>query len=440
MQLRAAFTRSLLALTLLTSRARAGNDDSILLGNDAALVAGAVVSNANDGSALWYNPAGLARAGEDSVDVGASAFALRRYKMPGLISAANGSGGDASFTEFVTIPSAVTYVRRFGRSVAGFGIFASQVTDYTLRASLNLPIGTVVDGRIRVLLNQQSSRYHVSGGWGTKLPRGFAVGASLFGDWYSDTEFGQVSGDYTAQLNPIGVSVSSSYTTATALGFMIRAGITYDPLATLRFGLSIETPGVYFYRSGRETSIESQTSLNDQGQFELTTRSVDKTRTQGGLGLYAPLRVRLGGSFEVGVVTYALEGDVQSKVEDSGIGVDRKFVWNLRAGARWPVSETLSLGAGFFTDRGAEKKDAVGAGNIDFYGGTVGGQYNSVHRLASSEKKTSLTFSSTVALRYAIGLGKLPGQYLDANLDAQTRAVDITVHEFTLHLGSGVYF
>jgi hypothetical protein len=445
MRLRAAPTRALaLLLMLASSRASAGNDDSILLGNDAALVAGAVVSNANDGSALWYNPAGLARAGQDSVDVGASAFALRRYKMPGVINAVGGRGGDASFTEIVSIPSALTYVRRWGRSVAGLGLFASQVQDRTLRASLTFPIGGLADGRLRALQNEESARYHLAGGWGMKLPRGFAVGAALFGDYYDVATFGQISSDYSVGASPLGVSLGSSYTLFKALGFHARVGVTYDPRPWLRFGLSVETPGVYFYRSTRETSIETSTQLDDAGeQFQLATTVVEQAKSEGGLGLYSPVRVRMGGSFDAAGATFSLEGDVQSKVTDRGIEVDRTFVWNVRAGARWAVNETLRLGGGLFTDRGAEKKDEVGAGNIHFYGATIGGQYEKVRWLASegtSGKKEGLTFSSTLALRYAVGLGKLPGQYLDANYAAETRAVDITVHEITVHLGSGVYF
>jgi hypothetical protein len=121
-------------LTVAPTQVEAGNDDGILLGNDAALMGGAVVSTVNDGSALWYNPAGLALASENSVDVGASAFALRRYNMPGLISADGGRGGDASFTEIVSIPSALTYVRRFSaRTVGGLALFASELSDYSLR-------------------------------------------------------------------------------------------------------------------------------------------------------------------------------------------------------------------------------------------------------------------------------------------------------------------
>ncbi|MBM4363715.1 MAG: hypothetical protein FJ104_13625, partial [Deltaproteobacteria bacterium] len=40
--------------------AHAGNDEGFLLGNQAALAGGAVTSSVHEGSAVWYNPAGLA--------------------------------------------------------------------------------------------------------------------------------------------------------------------------------------------------------------------------------------------------------------------------------------------------------------------------------------------------------------------------------------------
>lgn len=82
------------------------------------------------------------------------------------------------------------------------------------------------------------------------------------------------------------------------------------------------------------------------------------------------------------------------------------------------------------------------------YGATIGGQYDNVRWLASDdkpgavpEKRAGLTFSSTVALRYAYGKGKLAGQSLQApDFTAVPQAVAISAHEITLHLGSGVYF
>ena len=90
------FVSSCSLAMLHTARARAGNDDGVLVGNDAAVMAGAVTATVVDGSALWYNPAGLAAARVDTVDVSGSAFVLRSYDAKGLLSGADGSHGDAN--------------------------------------------------------------------------------------------------------------------------------------------------------------------------------------------------------------------------------------------------------------------------------------------------------------------------------------------------------
>lgn len=439
------FAFLVVGLMLTSSSVRAGNDDGILLGNDAALTAGAVVGTVNDGSALWYNPAGLAQAMGSSVDVGATAFALRRYKMKGLIAVEDGDSADASFTEIVSIPSALTYVRRFSpRTVAGLGLFASQVFDYTLRASLSLPLAPA-DSRMQMLVTQESARYHLAGGFGTQVGRQLSFGVSLFGDY--DDSVNVLQGGTTAEVGGRALLsiVQASHTQEMALGFHLRAGMVYVPTDHLRLGLSVESPAMYIYRSGRVTGLESSTAPNDAGELELEVTRLDQEFSGADFGLYLPARVRFGGSFSFNQTILSLEGDVQHKLKNREVGVDRVLNWNVRAGARVHATPTWSFGAGFFTDRGPEREDKWGAGTVDFYGGTIGGQYDSVKSLAGSgnpqEPRANLTFSSTLALRYAYGVGRLPGQYLtQPDFEAETRAVDLHVHEFTLHLGSGVYF
>lgn len=446
----------MLCLSAMATVAKAGNDDGILLGNDAALTAGAVVASVNDGSALWYNPAGLALSDKESVDVGATAFALRRYNMPRLISADGGSGGNASFTEVVSIPSALTYVRRFNNDfVGGLGLFASQLDDYALRTSLKVPIGTVVDGSfvsidgdIKAILTNEAARYHLSAGLAGRLPRGFSIGASWLGDYYDESSLQQGSQTYSVFGKTVTQDANMAFVQTKILGFHFRGGVVYEPTSSVRLGLSIQSPGFYFYRSGRVTALATRVTPDASGNLQLETESADATLREVSLGVYSPLRVRLGGSLDVAGGTISLEGDVQSKLDNEELGVHRRASWNLRAGARFPISSTLHVGAGVFTDRGAERKDALGAGNIDYYGATFGGQYDNVRWLAGDDKpgavptkRAGLTFSSTVALRYAYGKGKLAGQSLQApDFAAVPEAVSISAHELTLHLGSGVYF
>src|SRR5262245_10082448 len=47
------------AVLLAPSRARAGNEDSFLYGDQASMTGGAVTASIRDTAAIWYNPAGL---------------------------------------------------------------------------------------------------------------------------------------------------------------------------------------------------------------------------------------------------------------------------------------------------------------------------------------------------------------------------------------------
>lgn len=426
--------------------AHAGNDDSILLGNDAALTGGAVVATTNDGSALWYNPAGLALASGDSVDVGASAFALRMYSMPGLITTTTGARADASVTEFVSVPSALTYVRRLdARTTLGFGLFASQVSDSSLRTSLSAPLANDLRMDMLVTLRSEVARYHAAGGWAMKLPRGFSVGVSLFGDYYDSTTSALASLSLPRLGQTFVTSVYSETAQNTLIGFHVRAGVRYAPSERMAFAVSLESPNAYFWHKRASFGLQSAGAVDPStNEGQLQSETAEDKRSRVALGLYAPVRARFGAALDVGGALISVEGDVASRMKDSELELDRRLSWNVRAGALVPMGEHYRVGVGFFTDRGPERRDASGGGPVHYYGGTVGAEYQN-HRLLQSESDATqherLTFSSTVALRYAYGHGKQGAVLYDLEtFETRDRAATLKVHELTLHIGSGLYF
>ena len=107
--------------------ARAGNDEGVLVGNDAALTGGAVAATVEDGNALHHNPAGIGWATSDQVDGSASLFVLRRFRIDDFIQPEGQPNEDAAVTALDSVPSSLSYTRRVrpGPSIA-LGVFVPQ--------------------------------------------------------------------------------------------------------------------------------------------------------------------------------------------------------------------------------------------------------------------------------------------------------------------------
>ncbi|MEZ4257256.1 MAG: hypothetical protein R3A78_16320, partial [Polyangiales bacterium] len=102
------------------------------------MTGGAVVATVDDGSATYYNPAGLANIKEHQFDLSASVYALRFYHESAFLHTVGGASRDASVTEFVTAPTAITYVRQLADDVSlGLGYFLPQTENFLLRESLS---------------------------------------------------------------------------------------------------------------------------------------------------------------------------------------------------------------------------------------------------------------------------------------------------------------
>src|SRR5687768_14098390 len=99
-------------LLLYGGMARGGNDDEVFVGNRAAMMGGAVAAAVRDGSAAWYNPAGLGGVERDQIDASASVYTLRQYSAPAYMGSVDGEGKDTSVREFFSVPAQVAYARR----------------------------------------------------------------------------------------------------------------------------------------------------------------------------------------------------------------------------------------------------------------------------------------------------------------------------------------
>ena len=402
------------AVLLMPAVALAGNDDSLLIGDDAAMTGGAITAFARSGAALWYNSGGLANVDHDTVDVSGTVYSLRAYRVPRGLQLVSGASSSLDVNEITVVPVALTYVRPLRRARIGFGVLVADSSDSTLRARLDEPSpfdGLNTEWLLSVL--EETQRYHFAIGAAWELNEKWRLGFTTQIIYTSGSAGAQFAGGYASDegLTTDFISVSADLS-ATGFGAMVSAGVQYAPNEHWSFGLSLSSPAVLLFQTSTASAVTSFTDLDPDGvsgepiAFFTTEKA---TSTSAEFEPFLPARTRLGLAYHNDLLTLSLDADIQHRLDNA---VPRRdAVWNLRAGALVSLNETVSLGAGFFTDRNPNESIAnAGDDKIDFYGCTLGVSYISTRHLHPElEKKSKLGFGTTVALRYAHGKGKTGG-------------------------------
>lgn len=429
------------------SPARAGNDDGVLIGNEAALSGGAVTATVSDGNALWYNPAGFARVRRNTVDVNGSAFVLRIYDASPLIEADTGQKVDGNVVELVSVPSGISYVRPISDTLRlGYGIFVSESANFGIRERLELP---GIGGRSEwvVTYNVQAQTYHGGAGLAYEISPTVRFGASLFLTYTSGTLQSQFSGGAidAASGNAFGFIATSGRASVTLLGIETRVGVQWDFAEDWVFGASLRLPSAEFYTAVTVDEVEALAANGGGAIFVPTLAEADEW----GFEVATPARLRLAFAHRLGPDAWiALDIDFQHPLKNDATGTDRNLLFNARLGGRFAIADDVSLGVGLFTDLSPyDDVDGFADSNIDFFGLTLGVEYATTHRLHASEETDSLAFKTAFGLRYAVGLGDVGGlgvRYYDPAVAPEflvgLTTNDLTVHELGLHLGSALYF
>lgn len=422
--------------------ARAGNDDGVLLGNQAAMTGGAVAAVIRDGSGTWYNPAGLAAMERDAVDVNGNAFQLRAAEEGGLISATTGEANDGGYLELVSIPSAGTIARRLEPGlVLAFGIFAPRFSQHTTRTRLD----AASDGntaRWTLSAAQNRATYHAGGALGVRVSEQLRFGVSVFGVYRELYDSFQTAGDFQRGADETRLVARGGIRQVRSLGAELGAGLQWAPHPGVQIGLTVRSPGLEVLTQVRSTTTEIDAHIRSSSPDRVDFLPEDEENLAPGIAVLTPGRVNLALAhrFEWGWV--AAEIDVQPPLEVDPV-IHRRFVWNLRVGGRYEVDDRLGFGAGFFTDHSENSPiRELGETQVDFYGVTAGFEFKTPHELGEDESAPNLVFSTTAALRYALGIGEVGGLLFDParGTERNTVPVDTTVHEISLHIGSALYF
>jgi hypothetical protein len=414
--------------------AHAGNDDGVLVGNQAIITGGAVTSIVSDGASAWYNPAGLGLSSRNQLDVTGSAYGLNIYKTDALFVGPDGQTANAGVTDWVLVPSLMSFVREVSDDlVGGLAIFIPRTHDFDLRTSVQGEGGEQFAATVNSALYEYDYALMLAKRFGPNL----RVGMTAAGVYVSGREFVQVAGGAPDDASAGFYNGSSSMLVGN-YGLRLTAGVQWEPARNWDLGLSIQSPMLTGWSDVSRTVTESSLAPGAaDAHFSVSEQ-------QGPVAVWdftTPARLRIGVAYQLGKTQLLLDGDISSPLDvpdelPEGALYDREWVPNGRIGMLHVVSPAMTAGAGVFTDLSGEKDF-----KMSFAGVAFGLELSTAHTV--DEKARDLTFSTTLGGRYAYGWGDLSGRRLSVEggqLVAQPIAAAAHVHELAFNLGGGVNF
>ena len=437
---------------LLSTNAHAtGDEDPFLFGDQANLLGGAVTASIRDTAAIWYNPAGLAQNNRARIDVSGTALTVRLREIPAGLSLDLPSGRvDESIESHraYVVPTTLAVAREITQGVIlGLGLFVTeqdltsfvrsvQLTDSTI----NLDLAGALTGTV--------IRYHVGLSLGYQINSRLRVGATLFGVYEDTHEFRKLfanasftNGMYQSTFFQRLVDAST-----TRYGAELLAGAQLDVGHGWELGLTARSPRLIV----QENAVtDNSTALISTGMNAPTVAfsAVDHTPIGAeGTGFTRPPRFTLAAAKQAG----SIEVSAEAELRPSGFGpTSERTVINGRSGVLWKVTDQTQLGLGIFTNRsGAGEPAHFPDYRVDYYGLSAGFKHQKVVGLHASEHAPSLLLSTTIAVRYAIGLGdstRIRFDFRDAPNTGLVGRVDdervnVVYHDISLYLGTGLDF
>lgn len=443
---------------LVLGRANAGNQDSFALGNEAALNGGAVAATAEGPDAVWYNPAGLARATKSSLDLTATAFALRQRRIPGgsVLLLQDGSEVSENLTSrrVLVVPTSLATARKVGEHVMfGAGVFVPELDQWRFEQK----VGELRDAegsllRHRADIQGSSYRYDLGASLAWAVTPSYRIGISLFGVYEALDQIARFWWNVERAPDSASVLLGEERRALTRQTADSTIALQADLSDTLHLGFVLKAPRLLLRQTLQGDNILSgafnNASFEDSPQLVFHFSDVTDTyRRPALLSPVAPPRGLLGLGYDYGRGTLSIEADVSPSLSNPRAGLAAKRAFNGRFGATYQWDHDLTFGGGIFTDR---SQSAAVSGfpsfRVDYYGAALGVKVGKPLKLDEKGRR-ELVFETTVGARYALGLGQASAITFDFRpLDrgdfqvGATRKTDVLFQEMSLHVGSGLSF
>lgn len=445
-----------LGVAILPATVWAGNSNSFFLGNDAAMTAGALPAVVRDAESIWYNPAGMGGNTLTRLDLSANAFMIRFQNIPNGVRVELPSGNtqqDVKGNEFLSVPTAITFMRKATDRVSyGFGVFMPQFQDISLGNSLQSTetFPTIVEPVIYKQgfdYDSLNMEYQLGGAVGWQVSETLRLGGSMF--LVYDRLRTNVN-EFEDIASADGSDTTSLFYTGTlrvlmrTFGIRGTAGLQWEPLPHWRLGLVAFSPTFQLATWGDITTMTSGTTTISSGAVIQAADRVSTTVKEWNGDMVEPFHSQIAFGYTQPEYWIGASADFFLPLKKTSMLIDKRFNWNVNLGSKFKVSDTINMGAGFFTDRSDSRTPtSFAAAQINYYGLTCGAEFKTP--ISRGDNKPAIVFATTVAGRYALGYGKVGGQLFNPVTDgsiatARTTQVNSTFQEFSLYLGTSLFY
>lgn len=380
----------------------------VMIGGRSAQMGGAYTGVAEDGTAAYFNPAGLGQITTPSFSISANGLDIQTYTLRHRL-----LGEDITYRSNAFYPSAWSIVRsredyRFAFSaIVPSNIDVISTTNFRDVILVGQPFNVgLIDARIkdRVYLIGPSIAY--------RIKPTFMVGATLYywyGEALSDTAlfFGGDSGQ-----SQLGQFKRTSITTHGLLG---QVGLLARPSERYAVGLLLKAPVALNQTIDSEDQVYSfdATSGIFSNSFSQSETSRSSRRPPGGtLGL--ALRPSVGRTLSIDV---SYNDGARYSVTSRDIEI--RPVWNAAVGFEQMILSKFAARFGLYTNRSAapplNHDPTVQDDRVDSYGTTFGFGY--IDELS--------TFDAGV--RYALGRGETKDATTGDHFDVESQVITLFV-------------
>lgn len=427
------------------------------LGGEAAMSGGAVAAMGRDTGLAYYNPAGLGANRRVQFNMSSTMAVLRyrtipdafRVELPG----GRSHSGTLASVEPLVLATSTVYTRYLGKNVTvGAAHFANNYDRYDYSGSLNDVTGAApIAYKANVQVDGWSTRHFFGPTVGWEVTPRLRLGMSLFVTY----EWRRDEGQIWLQAGPTPELVDQNFIAGnidlkrSTYGTEAIFGLQWEFARNWHVGLAVRTPRLAVYEKARKNSLVTGAVLREDDS-RAALFQFDDVPAAARRGRIAPMQVVLG-------VAYAfsrdrgwlsVEADYSPKMFLPKNNVNLRHNVNARIGARIRAGENLFMGLGLFTDRTNEQAITdFPQFNLDYYGGSFGGELRRPFKLGKNERARDIVFSTSVAVRYAWGVGASGAVRFDltqaesSRLSYKTAEVSpVHFHVWSGNIGAGLYF